>query len=369
MTAYFSCTEVRLHERPDLDAITAYWLARKFGQDIFKDINDAPVTFWPQQSMAETPAELEAKGIICFDVGEGRFDHHPHGKCTTQCATDLVAEFLQITEDVALQRILDYVRLHDLEGPTSTSRVLRENGTSDEMVTKTALLESFSLASVIANLRQSQKDHELIDWLCGYFDREYGHQHRFWHDVQEEFHAKAETVNVNVVDKSGETKSYRLALIESGIREVGAFSRTKQAGYCHVCVHRDEPTGHTFISGQLRSDQFLEIAKILRFVEMQKRQILGSYQLVDMEASLFPLCPVWYLPKNLRGEVFIIMNGGEKAQEVEPSKLTLGEIKNAIIIGLDHSVFPPNCPKVSCLEIDCQLYAGGLNRCLKIRQR
>lgn len=362
-------TEVRLHEHPDIDAICAYWLALRFGQEVFLNLKEAPITFWPQQSMPESAEVLEQKGIVSFDVGEGRFDHHPHGKCLDKCATDLVAEFLNIHEDIALRQILDYVRLQDLEGPKAASRDLKECGAAEEIIQKVGLLETFSLANMSFG---NKKPEAYIKAIIKELDKTYFKQLHFWTTVQEEFLEKVVISNLTIVtEEDGSTgfRNIRLALIESDIREVGSFSRTQEGGYCQICVHREAKTGHTFISGQIKSDQFREIAKLLRVLEMQKRGIGETYKLTDLEASWMKVCPIWYLPINIFGEIFIIMNGGQKAQEVEPSVLSLEEIKTAIEIGLNSRILAPDCPKDLCLGRKCQFYAFGLARCQKYQQK
>jgi hypothetical protein len=357
-----------LHTKPDLDAITAYWLAKSHSET-FPGIEKAPIEFWP----AGTPPPdgrsceaHEAEGTICFDVGEGRFDHHPHGKCLDKCATDLVADYLGLTKEVALQQILGFIRMHDLEGPMALTIALRRLGVSEEIIERADLLQSFSLYSVVDSLRSRHhgKEQSLINEVCAILDREYRKQVYFWTVVFNEFATKAK---IHPIDNG--QRLYKVAVIESLEHRVGSFSRTREGGFCAACIHRNPKTGHTFISGHLGSDRFIEIGKPLRVWDMQKAGIDAEFDQGDLEESKFKLQQVWYLPRNNRGEVFIVMNGGEKATDIEPSNLSLEEILAGVHLGLDEEILSDSCPRTHCLLNQCPFYPFFFARCKKIREQ
>ncbi len=358
--------KIVFHQHPDLDCIGCYFLARTYSQIGFLGIEQAKIEFWPQGPPPDgrTAEEHEKEGTICFDVGEGRFDHHPHGKCLDKCATDLVAEFLGVDNDVSLLCILDYIRMHDLEGPTSLSRTLRNHGFPAEVVNKVSLLENNSLAALLAvSSKQGKNYRKILEDGYSQLEALYKQQIYFWIEVKEEFQRKAKIWYVFFGEKI-----YKIATIESGIREVGSFSRTEQGGVCDVCIHKDPKSGYVYITGTISSFQFLEIAKILRVLELKKRGVadktFGPFSLVE---SRFNLCPVWYLPRNIQGEVFMIMNGSEKAQNIEPTVLPIETIEGAVVWGLKEDIFSETCPRDYCLLGECGFYPYFLARCQKIK--
>lgn len=360
-------TRIILHMKPDLDAIAAYWLASRFPQ-AFPGIETAPIEFWSAGKPppdGRTWEEHEAEGTICFDVAQGRFDHHPHGKCLTKCATDLVADFLGLSEERTLEQILGFIRMHDLEGPKALTIALRQLGVPNDIVEMADLLQSFSFYSVVDSLRKRHHRNEqrLIGEVCTILDFEYQYQVYFWTVVGPEFLEKA---TIHRIDNG--TRVFKVAVIESRVSQVGSFSRTREGGFCAVCIHRDPKTGHTFISGHLSSGQFAEIGKIQRVWDMQKSGIETEYDLDDLLLSEFPLNKVWYLPENIRGEVYIVMNGGEKATEVEVSRLSLDEILTGVHIGLDDEIFSNACPRTHCLYRQCPFYNFFLERCNQVRE-
>lgn len=362
----FKVKEVVLHHHPDLDSIAAFWLAKKH-PEVFCNINDdnLRITFSSQEGPLPynlSADELEKRGIICFDVGSGRFDHHPHGKCLDKCALDLVADFLGLYEDKALKLILDFVRLIDLEG-RNVARNLREAGCKPEHAKKVDLLEDFSLAAIISVQRRILNDQPklLIDWLCKFLDSFYQEQVRFW-ALEDEFLAKAKITEI-----FDGRRSLKVATIESEERKVGSFSRTREGGNCHVCIHRDPKSRHTFISGTLKSEEFIEIAKVLRVRELLARNIQTPFELAMLIESRFTINPIWYLPKDVNGNAFIVMNGGEKAENAEPSILSMNEMLEAVILAINVQFLAPACPKNSCLGKSCPLYQFGLRRCTIIQ--
>jgi len=360
--------KVILHIKPDLDAIAAYWLAKCF-PPAFPGIETAPVEFWSAGQPppdGRTWEEHEAEGTVCFDVAQGRFDHHPHGKCLDKCAVDLVADFLGLSEERTLEQILGFIRMHDLEGPKALTIALRQLGISEEIVEMADLLQSFSLYSIVDSLRKRhhRKEHSLISEVCTILDFEYQKQVYFWTVVGPEFLSKA---TIHKIDTG--TRLFKVAVIESKLHQVGSFSRTREGGFCAACIHRNPATGHTFISGHLGSDQYVEVSKPLRVWDMQKRGIEAEYELETLLLSEFTLNKVWYLPRNIRGEVFIVMNGGEKAVDVEISQLSLDESLTGMHLGLDDEIFSNACPRTHCLYRQCPFYSFGLERCNKIKQQ
>ena len=356
--------KIVFHQNPDLDCIGCYFLAKTYSQIGFLGIEQAKIEFWPQGPPPDgrTAEEHEKEGTICFDVGEGRFDHHPHGKHLDKCATDLVAEFLGVADDIKLSRILDYIRMHDLEGPTSLSRALRNRGVSEEIVRKVSVLENHSLAILVGSSKK-KSERRILEEGYSHLVALYEKQVYFWTQVKQEFQEKAKIWYI----LSGK-KFYKIATIESDVNEVGSFSRTKEGGVCDVCIHKEPKSGFVFITGLLSSSQFLEIAKILRVLELKKRGIIEEkFGFSDLIESRFNLCPVWYLPRNKDGEVFLVMNGGEKAKNIEPTILPLETIEGAVAWALKEEVLAECCPLDYCLKENCGFYPYFLTRCQKIR--
>lgn len=96
------------HLSPDLDAICAVWLLKKFAPEF----SDAKVGFVPIGKTWQCVAVDSDPTLIYIDVGKGRFDHHQRKSKT--CATKLVWQWLgekkaALLKDKALNRLIDLV--------------------------------------------------------------------------------------------------------------------------------------------------------------------------------------------------------------------------------------------------------------------
>lgn len=104
------------HRSPDLDAIGAVWMLKRFLSAEYKEV---PVAFVPAGQMltAEGAAQfgVPESRVIHVDTGLGAFDHHqPERGGKLMCATSLVFDHLCLIQrdkrdDRALKYLVDYV--------------------------------------------------------------------------------------------------------------------------------------------------------------------------------------------------------------------------------------------------------------------
>lgn len=117
------------HESPDLDAILSVLLMRKFGEEKYPGVSTAKLAFASANSLPEgkTADELETEGILCLDIGGGRFDTHPNAQSKNEhkqdrSAADLVAEDLKVIYDENWAPLVEYARLQDTTGHSLYSK-------------------------------------------------------------------------------------------------------------------------------------------------------------------------------------------------------------------------------------------------------
>jgi hypothetical protein len=96
------------HLSPDLDALGAVWLLKKFAPEFAEaEVGFVPIgDFWNQVKVDSDP------NVFYVDVGLGRFDHHQRPEKT--CAAKLVWEWLigkkkSLRKDEALVRLVDLI--------------------------------------------------------------------------------------------------------------------------------------------------------------------------------------------------------------------------------------------------------------------
>lgn len=101
------------HLSPDLDAIAALWLVKKF----MPEWKEADVQFVAAGSTLNNIPPDANPDIIHVDTGNGKFDHHKSNDNT--CAAQLVLSYLQKNNLVdirlhpALDRLVSFVNLTD----------------------------------------------------------------------------------------------------------------------------------------------------------------------------------------------------------------------------------------------------------------
>lgn len=147
---------IATHFNPDLDAICAVWLVRKY-LPAFKEVK---VEFVAAGETYKNLKVDENENIIHVDTGMGKFDHHQLKAKT--CAAKLVFNYLKsmnpdLQNDQALIRLIEVVEMDD-----HFEDCLFPNATADYY--------NFHLASILDGLKSSGKadDYKLIEFgsLC-----------------------------------------------------------------------------------------------------------------------------------------------------------------------------------------------------------
>lgn len=101
------------HKNPDIDAIGAVWLLKRFAKEEF---GEALVMFVPAGGTYQGKNVDSDEEIVHVDTGEGKFDHHQ--KDEEACASMLVYEHLverhpELQQDEALERVV--AQINDID--------------------------------------------------------------------------------------------------------------------------------------------------------------------------------------------------------------------------------------------------------------
>ncbi len=342
------------HERPHIDEIGAIWLLRRFGQDLFPGIAEAKVIFWGnggETPDGRTALDWEDDGYLLVGVGRGRFDEHPDllnggARKKEECAATLVAKFLEVEDDPALEKILRYIKNDDLKGGSG----------------------SFDLGKLAQVMYQTHDQLEVITWATLALEAKYQEQLTFWTDTRNEFETK-----VAIQEVAGPGRLLRLAIIESDSDQIGMFYRTRVAGDNAVLIQR-RSTGHILIHTNRKHGLKLgDVARLIRVAEIKtKGPVKGKLDWPALEQEgKFPQAEEWHYAA---GEIQALMNGSLTATDVHPTKLSLEQVVELVKIGLNPSGFEPTrehlCKRGVCLSSvnnPCPLYEAGLGRCRSVR--
>lgn len=138
------------HMSPDLDAISAVWLLKRF----LKGWGTARLIFVPAGKTLDDSAPDSDVDTIHVDTGLGKFDHHQSNSFT--CAAALVLNYLQghnafkDIESAALDRLVAIVTDYD------HFRIIFYNDCDNDIY-------DFSIESAIEGLKSSLSDTELVE--------------------------------------------------------------------------------------------------------------------------------------------------------------------------------------------------------------
>lgn len=335
------------------DTIVAIILLKKFGEAKFPGISEAKVKY-VSEPVKQSGDELEKEGIICLDMGQGRFDHHRQTRSAERFSvSDLVARALKIADDPALEKILTYARRDDLEGKG--------------IISTDPIDRAFGMSGLIQNLNRAYpgQPDKVLKTVAPLFLAHLKEEERRFKLYPEEYRKCWDDKKVDAFIVKQRGKQVRCILIESDVLGMAGFLRVHPKILADV-VGQKLSSGHiNIITKQWRRIDLRDVVAIIRVEEMRKKKIpfdkvnwkflLAKGRMKEVEE--------WYYDTAANS----LQNGGMMAEKVPPTNLDLKDIKKALKIGLDYTVLDPRCPKDHCRLKKCPYYFYNLLRCRKIR--
>jgi hypothetical protein len=264
------------HFNPDLDALCAVWLLKRFGQNF----EEAVVQFVPAGETYKNSKVDEDENIIHVDTGLGRFDHHQLEAKT--CAAKLVFNYLkskrkELSSDKALIQLIEVVRQID-----HFEEVLWPAPTSDHY--------NFQLDQLLDGLKNAGKadDDDLVDLGLRCLDGVYS--------------------SLKIKNKAKEELEEGVEFMTKWGKAIGCLTQTNEVlklgqkqGYVLV-IQKDAKTDHVRIKA--RPDSKVDLTEV--------KERLAK---LDPQAT-------WYLHISKR----MLLNGSTKNPEMKPSKLSLKKV-------------------------------------------
>jgi hypothetical protein len=297
------------------DTATAVFLLKNFGEKKFPGISKARVVFWTTPPSQKTPETWEEEGYLLVDLG-GRFDHHITNRRQgnrTECVSTLIAKFLEMDKNPALQKILTWARRDDLEGKGTVS-----NDPIDR---------AFGLSGIIMNLNREFHDQpqKALDFVLSIL-----HVH-----ISEELRRHVELPELwTKLLSSGKGGLFNVKQSEKELK--GAYAETDNialAGFLRAAKKIDlvvqrASDGHTnIITHQQQNIDLRPLIAALRLAESEK----NGGAITSNHANLFAPGKLhevqeWYYDDAANS----LQNGGINPQGVPSTKLSLTEILQAI---------------------------------------
>ena len=304
--------------KPQPDTIAAAFLLRRFGEGRFPGISTAKAEYWTELPPGKTTESLEEQGVLLIDLGNGRFDHHRtrQDDQLVKCASELVAEELNLNGDTALKKLLAYVRRDDLEGKGTLS--------------VDPLDRAFGLSGLLTNLNKAYA-HDLdgvTRIVLAMFEAHY---------QEEENRTKIMPLEWRRLLEAGEAAQWSLQHSE-GILRVAQLQSDNSGfpGFLRAYHHFDivairRTTGHVnIITGQAKRLDLAPVIAWIRGMTMKHRGVDAiSSQRLHAPGQISEV-PEWYYDTAAN----TLQNGGIRPNGVEPTSLRDEQIAQALRNGL-----------------------------------
>lgn len=324
------------HNRPHFDEVLAIFMLKKWSGKFFPGVEEANVEAWSEGGV---PAEYKKAGKACDDllreqqvlaVGTCGGILDEHGKETPTCA-HLVTEYLGIADKPELQQILQFCKRVDHDGHSMP-------------------FDLHSLMKVMYDFYGDQDDglQQVLNWAMEAIEAYIYGQHQFF-ACEKEFEKAGKII-------AGPVK---IATVQSNNPKMDAWLRWKH-GIDIIVQRRD--TRHTIILSRPGIKlEMVDVARIVRMREMQKRRILlPSWQALEVSGGSTD-CPWWYFYK----EAGQLLNGSLTASEMEPTQLSSEEVVRAVVVACAPLV--ERCEEPKCGGSQCEKYQLGLMACRRKR--
>jgi hypothetical protein len=285
------------HISPDLDAVCAVWLLKKF----HPKFTDAEFRFVPAGKNYELTEieKLKKPEVLTVDTGGGEFDHHQTGD-KDKCASSLVLDFLEKNNYIVgaehvqpLRRITNIVLEID-----HFKEVFWQDPSNDRYV--------FFLEEILGGLKllwQNQDERVLkvgLDVLDGIYQKM-----QFKMKAEEEIEKGIKFICRGAVSapSGGETPPLQCVALETMNDEV--LKLAQKQGF-QVVIRRDPRKGYVRI-------------KTIPNGKVDLTKVYEALKEKDKEATWF-----------LHASKCIVLNGSTKNPEMKPTTLALEEIVDVV---------------------------------------
>lgn len=294
------------HVNPHADEVFAFWELRTFGKKHFPGVESAPIEFWSNGDVnLQIPEDEHLKqGTLLVGIGGGKFDEHPTintGRKERECAATLVAKYLEIDDDPALEYLLDFVWRNDLKGDGSM----------------------FDIASICRKMYSFLPPEKVILWTTLGFQAIYREQAQFVQQAVEEYR-KAQ---VFTVQDGG--RSMKIVVIESNDEVVAKYARAARGGNATVVIQRRSTGNVQIFLNRNRHHLPVNLKRVARFIRLKEQKKKGTrltlnQEILEQEGTVLG-AEEWYLFKG-QG----LFNGSASHPDVLPTNLPLEEITRIV---------------------------------------
>lgn len=326
-------TTIITHPHFQADTLVALAILAYFGEQKYPGIGEAAIKFTAELPAGQTGDQLEQVGTLALDMGGGRFDHHRADRRQEKnCLTDLVIVDLGLQGNPAVQKIRQWARRDDLEG----------KGT----VSADSLDRAFGLSGLIQNLNRRYKDDpvRIVQIALPVLEAHLWEEDMRHTSFPEEYKALKEAGKVEELTVFQGKKLIKISAIESDTSGLVGYARANGKIKADVIIQKLSSGHINIITNQSREVDLSYLAAILRIEEARKKRIpfdaIPKRELT-VKGKIAGI-EEWYYDTAANS----IQNGGIRPESAPATNLTLAEVKQAVMIGLDPLAAQEAYPKL-----------------------
>ena len=310
------------HPHFQADTLAALAILAYYGEQKYSGVADSPVQFLAQLPAGKTGQQLEQEGILALDMGGGRFDHHRDDRSQEKnCLTDLVILDLGLKGNLAVEKIRQWARRDDLQGQGTLSR--------------DTLDRAFGLSGLIQNLNRRYKENpvRIMQAALPVLEAHLWEEDQRHHAFPEEFKGLKDSGKTEEFTVFQNKKLLKVMVLQSDTSGLVNFARANGKIKADVVVQKLSSGHINIITKQQREVDLKYLAAILRIEEARKKRIpfdrLPNKEL--MAKGKLAGLEEWYFDTAANS----IQNGGIRPESTPATNLTLAEVKQAVLVGLD----------------------------------
>lgn len=310
--------KIILPVRPQPDTIVAVFLLKRYGEEKFPGIKGADIDFVPLLPENKTTEDYRNEGVVLIDLGGGEFDHHSKSIQTT--ASDLVSSYLEISDDPAISKLLEYARRDDFYGKGTIS-----NDPIDR---------AFGLSALVTALNKSLPNNpkKVIDIVTPLIIAHHNEEKRRYEDFPKEVEEKRAQNKAQEFVVKQHKKKLKVIAIESNNVGLSGFLRSQMGGRYDVIVQKNS-NGHVNIL--TRPTKRVDLRKLVALIRLAENSANGIETNANraelMMPGRFEGVKNWYYDTATNS----ILNGGTVSQnEIEPTKIEWKKLVRIVGVGL-----------------------------------
>lgn len=305
-----------LPTRPQTDTICSIFLFKKFGEEKFPGIGNAKVEVRHQLAEGQTFESMVKEHYIPLDLGGGTLDHHNTDKCTTE----LASEYLEVSDDPALGRLLQFTRRDDKEGKgiLSTDPIDR----------------AFGLPGMIASLNKlySTDPNKVVDTVLPLLEAHYNSAQEHHVELPKEVETRKRDGTYREVQAIQGSKKLKVAFVISSKISMPGFLRSDKGSRMDVVVQKMEGSNHYSIL--TRQERKINLSQIMALIRLRELQLRGNNLPEDAEyvskTGRIDEVPYWYYDPATNS----LLNGSAHNKNVEESQIPWEEFQKIVLGGL-----------------------------------